>query len=499
MANVDIGDLVSLLESGTIDNNQLISTISKIQFKPAAFSFEDPKPETTAHFIPEPFECQKSVSSIQASPIQRVVERGVYDSASKKNLKSKEVSDESQAPYVSLSARTTPNTIKLNNFLNRMADYQKISEARKVKAKKLIQDESEKEYSFQPRVNTNLTTSTENAGERLYNQGRVRQIQEEMAAEEQRRKEETKDSCTFYPSINPTSAKPRYMQAPKIFSLRSMSLQDNLSEDDTMCTFRPKVNEYTSKRNHTRDYLRADPFVRLSQCNNMVKEYESKGRVQLQSPELKERLASFQNRQYEYERKREEKKLKLLGEVQASFSPKINNKKKLFTSLDQSGASIEKKELKKHFDDKELEYTFHPLILPISRMLRCKNPERMCYEPAVAKEEKVKDAKTKMRLKETKDCTFNPKTNKNKYVAIKSKLQLECNPKEYIERINEEMKKKQNCARVFKRANEHQEIQQCTYKPQIIGVPHYIAKGNPKAFKEDKKYAKRYSYAKNAK
>ena len=126
------------------------------------------------------------------------------------------------------------------------------------------------------------------------------------------------------------------------------------------------------------------------------------------------------------------------------------------------------------------EFTFHPEILPVSKMIPPKSCDEMCYDPKSAKENNIKKLRKELLEKEAEKFSFQPELDTGMYPDIESKLGLQTNLNTYIERLTKDEESKQNLIKIRQEVKEKEELSECTHTPAI----------NKKVcFTKDKKYS----------
>ncbi len=364
----------------------------------------------------------------------------------------------------------------------------------------MSRDRELKECSFHPAVNArpgSVCLSDKSFGDRLYCQTRKKEIVEQLQKEkDERAEEEIKFNCTFKPKICSKNAKARYLEATKeICNARSLAAGQRLQPgkcamEPAGCTFQPTTNKISKSMKQAREYLRADPYTRLSeqksQARKMLYLYggcedrallsaakEEPSTTRANPVQTAERLGEFLGRQSAFELRKEENKQRILDQMQVAPVPLINRDYDTLL-LSQSGLRTSKKE--NSMENVISEYTFHPTILPQSKNLRTRDPSELCYAPLAAKENKIKHLRRGLAQKESHECTFKPRLYESgKYADVLSKLQLTDNIDTYLQRVDIGEKQRENQAKLRQQQREFQETAECTHKPKIRELPSYVA------------------------
>ena len=369
MSKFDIGNLISLIEEGEMTKDQLITAMNQIQFQ--GFSSSNKKninenknneiqkdQENQENREENPFEYANEFTetilehgtSIETAPFQNI-EMDMIDKPSrnfqsetksalinevhkKENLKNK-FENTTIAPISSFQTFSNSTRSFKNDFANRMADYQRISEVRKKKIEQMLLMESEKECSFRPKINADPSNCfSDNTAERLYNQIEKKTIMTELKIkQEQENQANFKKQCTFKPKINYNICKPRYMDSyDDIKSLRNTSIfKDAKDNEESKCTFKPKINDYSKTILKANDYFNMNPYERLSQVRSRDEKFIklSSYNDNLSSAmtfDEKERLLKFQSRQNEFESIKQLHRINILDSIKCSFKPNTNKK-----------------------------------------------------------------------------------------------------------------------------------------------------------------------------
>jgi len=405
-------------------------------------------------------------------------------------------------PYTRLtkpeSARDLPT-----GFFQRIENFKNHKESRLREKEKMIRELETKECSFHPKINesenqnnspkTNIAEITERLNRPNKKTDKIEQIRMEI---EHKEAMEIMENCTFKPFVYSKYAKPKYLEAAnEIGALKSLSVTcKSCSNIDSQYTFRPETNKLPNHgMQQAKEYLSLDPYTRLSQsttkAQKILEKYSnceedaiiSKSQMQAGDNE-KQKLQDFYNRQLSFEARKQENRQKLLLETSIKGMPEINKKseeiaKNLVNFEERNEVLLNRNEdyIMKQGEEFHKDYTFRPEINPVSKSIKQKSYDEMCYGPVVQKEMKIEKIKQNIAQKESKACSFRPTLNeKKKFEAVQSKLQLRDNIDTYLERVQLQKMKQENQAKIIQQKKEYEEIMQCTYAPKINDLPYYM-------------------------
>eukprot|EP01022_Parablepharisma_sp_SALTPOND_P008551 TRINITY_DN136273_c0_g1_i1.p2 TRINITY_DN136273_c0_g1~~TRINITY_DN136273_c0_g1_i1.p2 ORF type:complete len:441 (+),score=62.58 TRINITY_DN136273_c0_g1_i1:1705-3027(+) len=377
------------------------------------------------------------------------------------------------------------NSVSVNNngFLLRNENFLLQREYRiKSKTAQIVQNEK-KQCTFRPSINHSHVPSGKGFPARLLDCSHKTEAIAKLKAEcERKEAEEIHKNCTFRPKIHSQNATSKYMESTKrICTERSISAASRTRSQslaDSNYTFRPVTNKVYKCMLGAKQYLKLNPYERLSKkvtdAQKVLEKYKKceegklceENKVEL---DQKDRLKDFYARLDEFNAKREEHKKRILEETYIDPTPKINRSMTTVKSMVLSG-----KEVKPEVS-KQSEYTFHPEILPQSKNLKRKTASEMSYGPLVMKEMKLNDLKQGFEERERLKCTFTPVMHESKkYGMAQSKLQLKENMETYLERVSLIKKQKETEAAIQKQKKEYKEVVECTYHPKIKEMPYYV-------------------------
>lgn len=468
MSSSNIEDLVSLLSSGDISREELVNTISKIQFATASPKAELPQeikhPSSNGESKGQAIHRNHSLTALDAM--------GELDTSSKnylsaeeflapaESLKQFEKADESTLKLYSMTTQGCYSLPVHNEtrpfdsfnesapFLTRLAKYQNIKALKRKNLALELRKQQEKECSFQPQINRAQVSDI-----RLRSENWRRMEMEQQLLEKQERERAELAKCTFKPHVHSSDTQARYMKP-------SYSYKEINSNE---FTFRPKIGDLSNKSERVQNYLNIDAYKRLFEGSRKA---ERKEAVRSRVKDAEKRIESFYSRQCEYEQRRQEK---LVSSFNNDFKPTINEKsKEIARRLNSAGRQDRSPEKSTEY---ESTFTFQPEILAVSKERPGKSLEEMSVTPYVQREEKVKKLRKELMQKEAKEFTFHPLLNPSPF-PVESKLQLHNNLATYLERVSKNEESKKNMRKLHKEIEEAQEVEECTYVPKINFYPH---------------------------
>ena len=408
-----ISELVELLKEGSISKDQMLEIIH-------SNSFTSKPPEKSARF-------EKTADR------ETEVEFNTLD-------------------FDDFQMRPTPvfetsfSVLNSDGFIERQVNWDtKRSINQELKREQKMKIE-EKECTFQPKTNANVSSGfSQETIERLAKcRENVRIIR--MREEQERRKlEEELLPCTFHPQINKNSciSGSKYLaDTPK----------RNLNNEEP--TFIPKVKGPCKGMKIAKEYVKQDPFERLSRPKEMTQpepEDDSPKSIKPLTPNPEYSGISFSTkpffeRQALYELMKLEKKEIL--ESMPLPQPVINERSKKLVKKDFYQRNQEMIEKKSETKPDPNPCSFQPKITNMAKMRRNRSFAEMSYGDLKKRNEKVEVLK-EMAEEKVREQTNYSSFQSRSYTNVKSKLQILDDPQSYIERIKSEQRKKEIVSQIM--------------------------------------------------
>jgi hypothetical protein len=441
-----IAELIELLKEGSISKDQMLERIYSQSF-----------PSKPDRFIP---------SAVTEIPSTKHENNNFYSDI-EIDFNTNEIEDikNGPSPYFEPSfSGYSPDA-----FIDRQNqwDFKKNFNKELLKEKKLKMEV--KDCTFHPKTNVIAAKFSQDTIERLARikeTSRLLKIKEEN---EQLKIEEEMKACTFQPQINKGSS---------VSGSKYMSETPKKSPNYEQHTFVPKVRGPSSKMKTAKEYVKQDPFERLSRPKELYQ-------PEPEEPELSVKSATpvpdyygssfssrpFFERQALYELMKHEKK-ELLNSQEPN-KPLINERSKKLVKnsfFERNSEMIQKKNTTKTDPDP---CSFQPKITNQAKMRRNRSVAEMSYGDSKKKSDKIEFLKEQAEEKIRE--TVNPSTFQSKsYASVKSKLGIIDDPSSYIERIKAQQRKKEIEAQMIKEEKIKQDLSECTYAPAIIDAPSYV-------------------------
>ncbi|OMJ80847.1 hypothetical protein SteCoe_18797 [Stentor coeruleus] len=439
-----IAELVELLKEGSISKEQMLEKIYSASFPQ--------KPEST-----------KAIKSLEAPQFK-------FESGTDFEFNSNDFEDFHPKPTPLFEPSFS--VLSPESFINRQLqwDLKKNINQEVLREKKLRIDV--KDCTFKPKTNIPSCKFTKETIERLAKTRETTRLLKIKEDQERKRFEEEMKNCTFQPEINRNSSitGSKYLSdTPKKIVLYEQP------------AFTPKVKGPSKTMSSANEYLKQDPFERLSRPREPYQPEPEESEItenffksQIQYPENPGSSFStrpFFERQALYEIMKQEKK-ELLQQI-TSAKPQINERsKKLVTTdfFERNDEMISKKSTPKQHPN---EPNFQPKITNMGKMRRNRSVAEMSYGDLKKKNEKLEYLKE---LQEDKIReVVNPSVFQSKsYANVKSKLQIADDPDSYVERIKSQQRKKELETQIAKEEKIRQELSECTYAPIVIDAPVYV-------------------------
>lgn len=329
-----------------------------------------------------------------------------------------------------------------------------------------------KECTFHPQTNEPGAKFTQETLERLAKakeNARLLKIKEEQ---ERKKLEEEMKHCTFQPEINKNSC----ISGSKY--LTSTPKRKARYEEPA---FVPKIKGPSRNMLSANEYLKQDPFERLSRPreayqpepeeSEMTENFEKPISPYPEYPGCSFSTRPFFERQALYELMKQEKKELLQQPV--LVKPQINERSRKIVTKDffeRNDEMIQRKSTPKQDPDAP---SFRPKITNLAKMRRNRSVAEMSYGDSKKKNEKIEYLK-EMQEEKIREVV-NPSTFQSKsYASVKSKLQILDDPSTYIERIKSQQRKKEIETQTAKEDKIRQELSECTYTPIVIDAPSYV-------------------------
>ena len=122
----------------------------------------------------------------------------------------------------------------------------------------------------------------------------------------------------------------------------------------------------------------------------------------------------------------------------------------------------------------DVECTFHPIITAAGSNRQKRTPDDMCTGDLAKKREKEREIKGEIEKVELHPCTFEPVLNKNN--TARSKLDILNNRDTYVQRAKLLDHTFSENSRKLKEESHIMEIAECTFQPDVRGLPKYISR-----------------------
>ena len=325
-----------------------------------------------------------------------------------------------------------------------------------------------KDCTFHPKtnaVNINFSEDTVNRLAKNRENTRLLQLKEEQ---ERKKFEAEMEACTFHPQINKNSC---------VSGSKYLSETPKKSQNQEFLTFMPKVKGPTKKMKSANEYIKQDPFERLSKPRESYQPEpeELETSIKSSSPEYYGSSFStrpFYERQALYELMKNEKKEQYSQNL--PLKPQINERSKKLVKKNFFERNLEmiQKKLESKANVYE-SYSFQPKITNMAKMRRNRTVAEMSVGDLKKRSEKLEFLKEQAEEKFKE--VVNPSTFQSKsYANVKSKLQLLDDPQSYIERIKNQQRKRELEAQIAKEEKVRQDVSECTHNPVIIDAPGYV-------------------------
>ena len=442
-----IAELVELLKEGSISKEQMLERIYNQSFPPKPNHDRLFEPAEIPAIYPEKkfFDCDTEID--------------FYPTESEDFIPRQAPSFEpSFLPYAT------------EEFLERQTqwDFKKNVNQESMKEQKLRLET--KECTFHPKTNEKSTVFSQDTIDRLTKireNTRLVRLKEEQ---ERKKLEEEMEACTFHPQINKNSC---------ISGSKYMKESNRLYYTGSTPTFIPTVKGPTRKMKAANEYIKQDPFERLSRPREAYQpepeepEYSMKSSTPL--PEYSGCSFStrpFFERQALYELMKHEKKQQLSQKPPKNPVMNERSKKLVKTDFFERNEEMIRKKLEPSVDYPEA-CSFQPKITNLAKMRRNRSVAEMAYGDSKKKSEKIEFLK-EMAEEKFKE-SINPSTFQSKsYANVKSKLQILDDPHSYIDRIKYQQRRKEAETQILKDEKARQEVAECTHSPNIIDAPGYV-------------------------
>lgn len=326
-----------------------------------------------------------------------------------------------------------------------------------------------KECTFKPKTNTQNLHFSQETFERLSQCKENLRLMRLKEDQERRKLEEEMIPCTFHPEINKNSC---------ISGSKYLSETPKRKQKIPEPAFAPRIKGPSKKMLNAQEYIKQDPFERLSRPKEVFQ------------PEPEEQSASlkpstpipdysgcsfstrpFFERQAIYELMKHEKKEAL--ETQPVPRPLINERSKKLVKKDffeRNQEMIEKKNSVKYDPNP---CSFQPKITNKAKMKRNRSVTEMSYGDSKKRLEKIENLKEVVEDKIREQIVSSCYSSKS-YANVKSKLQVLDDPQSYIERLKSEQRRKEIITQITKEERVKNELSECTYHPNIIEAPDYV-------------------------
>ena len=443
-----IAELVELLKEGSISKEQMLERIYAQSFPP--------KPKQEKIFEP--------TSDIQTINNERTTFD--YDIDIEFNPNDMDNFIPRTAPSFEPSMSIFPS----NEFLDRQSQFQfKKHFNNETLREQKLQYET-RECTFQPKTNADNVSFSQDTIARLTKSRENTRLLKLKEDQDRRKLEEEMQACTFHPQINRNSC---------ISGSKYLSETPKKEFFGESPTFVPRVKGPSKKMKSANEYIKQDPFERLSRPKESYQPEPEEPEYSIKSttpvPDCYGSSFStrpFFERQALYELMKHEKREMM--EQQSPKRPIINerSKKIVKSSFTERNEEMIKKKTEPKIDYPDL-CTFQPKITNLAKMRRNRSFAEMTYGDSKKKSEKIEYLKemAEEKLKEL----VNPSIFQSKsYANVKSKLQILDDPQSYIDRIKSQQRKKEIHAQINKEEKIRQEISECTHAPVVIDAPTYV-------------------------
>jgi hypothetical protein len=329
----------------------------------------------------------------------------------------------------------------------------------------------DKECTFKPKTNSQTSPLfTQETFERLAKCRENLRVIKQREDQERKKLEDELLPCTFHPQINRNSciSGSKYLNdTPK----RSFKPEEP--------SFAPRVKGPGKDMKNAKEYIKQDPFERLSRPKELKQpepEDDSPKSQKPSTPCLEHSGCSFSTkpffeRQALYELMKLEKKEIL--ESQPLAKPAINERSKKLVKkafFERNQEMIEKKSNPKPDPHP---CSFQPKITNLAKMRRNRSFNEMSYGDSKKRLEKVEALKEAAEEK-ARELTVPCSVQSRSYSNVKSKLQILEDPQSYIERVKSEQRKKEIVSQIMQDERAKNELKDCTYQPCIIDAPDYV-------------------------
>lgn len=342
-----------------------------------------------------------------------------------------------------------------------------------------------KHCTFQPVTNKNNLNTQEDPFERLsklrenHKLRRMREEQEKLKEEAELR------GCTFKPEINnyKNEVQPRYMITNEE---RNLSPRLRLMLKDQY-TFIPRVKGLIKGMNSAKEYIKQNPFERLSKPKEVSEPDEPEEEIEISpkhsivssSTEYKEYGDSFSSRpfferQALYELMKAEKKS--YHENMPSVGPEICERSKKMVKkgfFERNQEMIDKKEATLKNSQKPSGCTFQPRITQKAKLVKNRSFTEMSYGDSKKKETKIQTMKQE--IEQNFKAMNNLGLSHTKlYSNVGSTIKILDDPDSYVARLRDLQRNKEQKIKAIKDEREKQELSACTHAPVTIEAPSYV-------------------------
>jgi hypothetical protein len=337
-----------------------------------------------------------------------------------------------------------------DNFLERQSQWEVKKSLNHEQLREMKEKHEFRECTFQPKTNVSPSKFSQETIERLSKHRDLAGYTQSRQAKEQEKLLKELAICTFEPMINSVHADSRYLsQSPS---------KPRKAEEPS---FAPQVKGALKNMKSVREYLKLDPFERLSKPQAEVS-------LKIESPEARSpkkdlngqiSKKSFFERQAFYELQKFEKRENLQV---FNHQPVINerSKKMVKKTFDERNQEMIEKRKKPKKDP--YVYSFRPKITRMAKLRKY----RSFHE--------ISSDRRKGEVIESPENRFDLKIPVKSFDGIKSKLQILNDPEGFIERLKNEQRRRDEEIMEMKEDRMRKELEECTYQPNVIDSPEYV-------------------------
>ncbi|CAG9311999.1 unnamed protein product [Blepharisma stoltei] len=368
-----------------------------------------------------------------------------------------------------------------SNFLHRQIqwDLRRSVEQERLKAQQ--QQIIKKNCTFQPTTNIISHEIIESPFERLSRIKENFRLQKLREEQERMKEEEELRGCTFKPEINRTEIQPRYLDANE----QRMSPRLKLMLKD-QCTFAPKVKGVAKGMKSVKEYVKQDPFERLSKPKEIEEPKEPEEEINSSSKQSIVSSTGYQEygdsfssrpffeRQALYELMKIEKKN--YYENMPAPAPMICERSKKLVKkefYERNNEMIEKKLKTLKNTEKPEGCTFQPKITKKAKLKKNRSFAEMCHGDSKKREENI-NAKKEEINQNFRNFLDSGLFQSKRYTNVTSTIKILDDPDSYVARMKDQQRISEQRVKSIIEEREKQELAECTHAPITIDAPSYV-------------------------